>query len=66
MSGQDTIDFVCELRTGEAFTLRGRTFTRSGYSGVSHYEGRMTLPVWNASGREVVITVRATDKVARA
>lgn len=66
VEARDAIDLVCELRTGEAFTLRGRRFVRSGYSGVSHYEGRMVLPVWNERGREVRVTVRAGDKVARA
>jgi hypothetical protein len=58
----DAIDTVLDLRTGDAFTLRGRTFVRSGGC-VSHYEGRMTLGVWNQLGREVTITVRATDRI---
>lgn len=65
-AASDAIDLVLELRTGEAFTLRGRRFVRSGYYGVSHYEGRMVLPVWNERGREVRITVRAGDRVERA
>lgn len=63
---QDAIDLVLELRTGDAFTLRGRRFVRSGYYGVSHYEGRMVLPVWNERGREVRVTVRTSDRVERA
>lgn len=68
MSAQarDAIDLVLELRIGESFVLRGRRFTVSRYSGSSHYEGRMVLPVWNDRGREVKITVRAADRVERA
>lgn len=62
-AARDAIDLVLELRTGDAFTLRGRRFVRSGYYGVSHYEGRMVLPVWNQAGRETRITVRATDNI---
>lgn len=63
---RDAIDLVLELRTGDAFLLRGRRFVRSGYCGVSHYEGRMVLPVWNDRGREVRITVKAGDTIERA
>lgn len=59
----DAIDQVLALRTGDSFTLRGRTFTVSGWSGVSHYEGRMVLPVWNERGREVRITVKTNDRI---
>lgn len=62
----DAIDQVLDLKLGEKFVLRGRTYSRSAYGSTTHYEGRMVLPVWNERGREVRITVKATDKVVLA
>lgn len=60
---RDAIDIVLGLQTGDKFTLRGRQYTISRYSGTTHMEGRSIIPVWNEKGREVRLTVRPGDKV---
>lgn len=59
----DAIDRVIELRVGDRFVLRGRTFTLADYAGWSHYEGYSIVPVWNASGLSVKVQVRPHDRI---
>lgn len=57
------VDVIMDLRTGDAFKLRGRRFERSGYYNLTMGDGYMTIPVWNDRGREVLIKIKDTDHV---
>lgn len=67
----DAIDFVHALRAGDAFTLRGRTYTFAGHGGgTMGWDARgeyAKFQVFRRSGGGyTLVTVRPTDKVGRA
>jgi hypothetical protein len=57
------VETVLTLALGQRFTLRGRTYSLSSWSGWSHYEGYSVVPVWNERGRETRIKIKDADRI---